>query len=43
MIKADLASDCELRGYKPEMPRHLDNKINSKSVDALIKNGGRKF
>ncbi|NCB53349.1 MAG: M3 family oligoendopeptidase [Epsilonproteobacteria bacterium] len=37
MIKTDLASECELRGYKnAEQPRHLDNKITQKSVDALI-------
>ena len=38
MIKADWASDCELRGYKsPEQPRHIHNRISQKSVDALIK------
>ncbi|MBP6497981.1 MAG: M3 family oligoendopeptidase [Campylobacteraceae bacterium] len=44
MIKADLSSDCELRGYKnPEFPRHLDNKITQKSVDALIKTAEGSF
>ena len=38
MIKTDLASDCELRGYKnAEQPRHIHNRISQKSVDALIK------
>ena len=38
MIKTDLASECELRGYQSaEQPRHIDNKITQKSVDALIK------
>ncbi|WP_170000197.1 M3 family oligoendopeptidase [Campylobacter sp. RM9328] len=38
MIKTDLATSCELRGFdKPEAPRHLDNQITKQSVDALIK------
>lgn len=37
MIKTDLKTDCELRGFNsPEAPRHLDNQITKKSVDALI-------
>ncbi|MDD3342258.1 MAG: M3 family oligoendopeptidase [Sulfurospirillaceae bacterium] len=44
MIKADLANECELRGYKnAEQPRHLDNKITQKSVDALIKSAEDSF
>ncbi len=44
MIKTDLASECELRGYKsPEQPRHIDNKITQKSVDALIKTAENSF
>jgi oligoendopeptidase F len=44
MIKTDLASDCELRGYKnAEQPRHMDNKITQKSVDALIKSAESSF
>lgn len=44
MIKTDLANDCELRGYKnAEQPRHLDNKITQKSVDALIKSAEGSF
>ena len=44
MIKADLASECELRGYKnAEQPRHMDNKITQKSVDALIKTAEGSF
>lgn len=38
MIKTDLATSCELRNFKnPEEPRHLNNQITQKSVDALIK------
>ncbi|MBR8463766.1 M3 family oligoendopeptidase [Campylobacter sp. faydin G-24] len=38
MIKTDLATECELRHFdNPEAPRHLDNQITQKSVDALIK------
>ncbi|MBE0496685.1 MAG: M3 family oligoendopeptidase [Campylobacterales bacterium] len=37
MIKQDHATECELREYKtPEEPRHKDNKISQKSVDALV-------
>ena len=44
MIKADLANECELRGYKnAEQPRHIDNKISQKSVDALIKTAENSF
>ncbi|MBV5277444.1 MAG: M3 family oligoendopeptidase [Campylobacteraceae bacterium] len=44
MIKADLASECDLRGYKnAEQPRHMDNKITQKSVDALIKTAEGSF
>ena len=44
MIKTDLASDCELRGYKnAEQPRHMDNKITQKSVNALIKSAESSF
>lgn len=44
MIKTDLATDCELRGYKnAEQPRHLDNKITQKSVDALIASAEESF
>lgn len=38
MIKSDLKIECAVRGYKtPEEPRHKDNKISQKSVDALIR------
>ncbi|ACZ12651.1 oligoendopeptidase, pepF/M3 family [Sulfurospirillum deleyianum DSM 6946] len=44
MIKTDLASECELRGYKnAEQPRHMDNKITQKSVDALVNSAERSF
>ena len=44
MIKTDLANECELRGYKSaEQPRHMDNKITQKSVDALIKSAESSF
>jgi oligoendopeptidase F len=44
MIKADLANECELRGYKSaEHPRHIDNKITQKSVDALVKSAENSF
>ncbi|NCD12184.1 MAG: oligoendopeptidase F, partial [Epsilonproteobacteria bacterium] len=44
MIKTDLASDCELRGYKnAEQPRHMDNKITQKSVDALVNTAEQSF
>jgi oligoendopeptidase F len=36
-IKQDHNIDNSLRGYKsPEAPRHLENKITQKSVDALV-------
>jgi len=44
MIKTDLKSDCELRAYSsPEQPRHMDNKITQKSVDALVKSAEDSF
>lgn len=44
MIKTDLASECELRGYKnAEQPRHMDNKITQKSVDALVNTAEQSF
>lgn len=44
MVKKDLATDCELRNYKsPEQPRHMDNKISQKSVDALVKTTEERF
>lgn len=44
MIKADHASECDLRGYKnTEQSRHMDNKISQKSVDALIKTAEGSF
>jgi oligoendopeptidase F len=44
MIKTDQKSECELRGYAmPETPRHLDNKISQKSVDALIATTEKNF
>jgi len=44
MIKTDLASECELRGYKnAEQSRHLDNKISQKSVDALVQSAENSF
>ncbi|MDL0089031.1 M3 family oligoendopeptidase [Campylobacter gastrosuis] len=37
MIKTDLATNCELRGFSSkEAPRHLDNQISQESVNALI-------
>lgn len=37
MIKADLKTDIEIRGYSsPEEPRHKNNKITQKSVDSLV-------
>ncbi len=44
MIKTDLKVECELRKYKSaEEPRHLDNKITQKSVDALINSAEGSF
>jgi len=44
MIKQDHATECELRGYKtPEEPRHKDNKISQKSVDALVSAAESRF
>ncbi|NPA74271.1 MAG: M3 family oligoendopeptidase [Epsilonproteobacteria bacterium] len=37
MVKTDLKIECDIRRYKSvEEPRHIDNKITQKSVDALI-------
>lgn len=37
MTKTDLATNCELRGFKTaEESRHINNQISQKSVDALI-------
>ncbi len=44
MIKTDLKIDCEIRNYKnAEEPRHIDNKITQKSVDALIQTTCKNF
>ncbi|MDR0666659.1 MAG: M3 family oligoendopeptidase [Campylobacteraceae bacterium] len=44
MIKSDLKIECILRNYKtPEEPRHKDNKISKKSVDALIRTAEESF
>jgi oligoendopeptidase F len=44
MVKTDLKIECDLRGYKsPESPRHMDNKISQKSVDALVKSAEGSF
>jgi oligoendopeptidase F len=44
MIKTDLKNSCELRGYDlPETPRHMDNKITQKSVDALVNSANESF
>lgn len=44
MIKTDLSNECELRGYKnAEQPRHIDNKITQKSVNALVKSAESSF
>jgi oligoendopeptidase F len=44
MIKSDLRIECEIRGYKsPEEPRHKDNKISQKSVDALVRAAEESF
>jgi putative oligoendopeptidase F len=38
MIKSNLKTSCELRGFKlPEESRHIDNQISKVSVDTLIK------
>lgn len=37
MIKKDHESECSLRGYvHAETPRHIENQITQKSVDALV-------
>ncbi|BCX79331.1 M3 family oligoendopeptidase [Campylobacter sp. 19-13652] len=44
MIRADLATQCELRDYdSPEAPRHLDNQIKKQSVDSLINSAQTSF
>lgn len=44
MVKKDLATKCEIRRYKtPESPRHKENKISQKSVNALIKTVEKNF
>ncbi len=44
MIKTDLKIECDIRGYSSvEEPRHLDNKITQKSVDALIDTASKNF
>ncbi len=44
MIKTDLKIECELRRYRSvEEPRHIDNKITQKSVDALINTTSKNF
>ena len=44
MIKTDLKIECDIRRYKSvEEPRHLDNKISQKSVDALINTTEKNF
>jgi oligoendopeptidase F len=44
MIKTDLKIECGIRRYSSvEEPRHLDNKITQKSVDALIDTTSKNF
>ncbi|MFV0481177.1 MAG: M3 family oligoendopeptidase [Campylobacteraceae bacterium] len=44
MVRADLKTELELRNYKnAEEPRHKDNKISQKSVDALVKTAEGSF
>ena len=44
MIKTDLKIECDIRGYASvEEPRHLDNKITQKSVDALVETTSKNF
>lgn len=44
MIKTDLKIECDIRRYKSvEEPRHIDNKITRKSVDALINTTSKNF
>ncbi len=44
MIKTDLKIECDIRRYSSvEEPRHIDNKISQKSVDALIKTTQKNF
>jgi len=44
MIKTDLKIECDIRRYKSvEEPRHIDNKITQKSVDALINTTSKNF
>ncbi len=44
MIKKDLKIECDIRNYKSvEEPRHIDNQITQKSVDALINTTSKNF
>jgi len=44
MTKTDLKIECDIRRYKSvEEPRHIDNKITRKSVDALINTTSKNF
>jgi len=44
MVKTDLKIECDIRGYKTvEEPRHIDNQITQKSVDALINTASKNF
>ncbi len=44
MIKKDLKIECDIRHYKNvEEPRHIDNQITQKSVDALINTTSKNF
>ncbi len=44
MIKKDLKIECDIRHYKSvEEPRHIDNQITQKSVDALINTTSKNF
>lgn len=44
MIKADLKINTDIRGYESvELPRHIDNQISQKSVDALINTTNKNF
>lgn len=37
IIRADLRTDCELRGFESaDMPRHISNQISKESVNALV-------
>ncbi len=44
MVKTDLKIECDIRRYKSvEEPRHIDNQISQKSVDALINTTCKNF